>query len=104
MADPDIHFVRITARTVVQICKLSETLSAQQRKMVSDNAYSIASWASCRPVRCTATRSSLCSNLCSRSIDVCGLILYTTNMTKIQRMFLIGCGTLSVARCCITGI
>jgi diamine N-acetyltransferase len=42
MADADIHFVRITARTVVQICKLSETLSAQQRKMVSDNAYSIA--------------------------------------------------------------
>lgn len=39
---PDIHFKRITAQTVVAICKLSETLSAAQRNMVSDNALSIA--------------------------------------------------------------
>jgi diamine N-acetyltransferase len=42
MTSPDIHFKRITAQTVVQICKLSETLSAQQRLMVADNALSIA--------------------------------------------------------------
>lgn len=39
---PDIHFKRITAQTVIPICKLSETLSTAQRKMVSDNALSIA--------------------------------------------------------------
>ncbi len=39
---PDIHFKRITAGTVVQICKLSETLTPAQRKMVADNAVSIA--------------------------------------------------------------
>jgi diamine N-acetyltransferase len=33
---------RITARTVEQICELSETLTPQQRKMVADNADSIA--------------------------------------------------------------
>jgi diamine N-acetyltransferase len=40
--DPDIHFKRITAQTVVTICKLSETLTPAQRKMVGDNALSIA--------------------------------------------------------------
>lgn len=39
---PDIHFRRITAQTVLQICKFSETLTPQQRKMVTDNAVSIA--------------------------------------------------------------
>ncbi len=39
---PTIHFMRITAKTVVEICKLSETLSSAQRKMVADNALSIA--------------------------------------------------------------
>jgi diamine N-acetyltransferase len=38
----DIHFMRITARTVGEICRLSETLSPAQRKMVTDNAHSIA--------------------------------------------------------------
>ncbi len=41
-ARPAIHFERITARTVRQICELSETLTPQQRKMVADNADSIA--------------------------------------------------------------
>ena len=41
-ARPAIHFERITARTVEQICELSETLTPQQRKMVADNADSIA--------------------------------------------------------------
>lgn len=40
--NPTIHFQRITARTVREICALSEALSAQQRKMVADNALSIA--------------------------------------------------------------
>lgn len=39
---PDIHFKRITAQTVLPICKLSQTLSAAQRKMVTDNAVSMA--------------------------------------------------------------
>jgi diamine N-acetyltransferase len=39
---PVIHFERITARTVRQICKLSETLTPQQRTMVAENALSIA--------------------------------------------------------------
>ncbi len=38
----DIHFRRITAQTVRQVCRLSETLTAQQRDMVADNALSIA--------------------------------------------------------------
>lgn len=33
---------KITSETVVQICKLSDTLSEQQRKMVAPNAISIA--------------------------------------------------------------
>lgn len=39
---PDIHFMRITATTLNQICDLSETLSPTQRKMVADNVRSIA--------------------------------------------------------------
>jgi diamine N-acetyltransferase len=39
---PDVHFKRINAQTVIEICKLSETLSPQQRLMVTDNAISIA--------------------------------------------------------------
>jgi diamine N-acetyltransferase len=39
---PDIHFMRITSRTVEQIWELSETLTPAQRHMVADNAYSIA--------------------------------------------------------------
>lgn len=42
MDSPDVHFKRITAQTVIVICKLSETLTPAQRKMVTDNAYSIA--------------------------------------------------------------
>jgi diamine N-acetyltransferase len=39
---PDIHFMRITATTMNEICKLSETLSPLHRKMVADNVRSIA--------------------------------------------------------------
>ncbi len=39
---PDVHFQRITATNVVAVCKLSETLTPSQRKMVADNAVSIA--------------------------------------------------------------
>jgi len=39
---PDIHFMRITATTLNQICDLSETLSPAQRRMVADNVRSIA--------------------------------------------------------------
>lgn len=39
---PDIHFMRITATTMHQICDLSETLSPAHRKMVADNVRSIA--------------------------------------------------------------
>jgi len=39
---PDIHFKRITARTVREICALSETLPPEQRKMVARNGDSIA--------------------------------------------------------------
>ena len=42
VTSPDIHFKRITARTVGPICRLSRTLSPQQRTMVTDNALSIA--------------------------------------------------------------
>lgn len=41
-AVPDIHFMRITATTMNQICDLSETLSPAHRKMVADNVRSIA--------------------------------------------------------------
>lgn len=39
---PDIHFMRITASTMNQICSPSETLSPLHRKMVADNVRSIA--------------------------------------------------------------
>lgn len=39
---PDIHFQRITANVVHAVCKMSETLTPQQREMVADNALSIA--------------------------------------------------------------
>lgn len=39
---PDIHFMRITATTLEQICELSETLPPEQRRMVADNVHSIA--------------------------------------------------------------
>lgn len=42
MTNPDIHFMRITATTMNQICSLSETLSPAQRKTVADNVRSIA--------------------------------------------------------------
>ncbi len=38
----EIQLREITDKTVVQICKLSDTLSEQQRKMVAPNAVSIA--------------------------------------------------------------
>lgn len=39
---PDIHFMRITALTMNQICHLSKTLPPDQRGMVADNVVSIA--------------------------------------------------------------
>jgi diamine N-acetyltransferase len=39
---PDIHFMRITATTMKQICDLSDTLSPAQRRMVAPNVRSIA--------------------------------------------------------------
>jgi diamine N-acetyltransferase len=39
---PDIHFMRITATTMNQICDFSKTLSPAQRHMVADNVRSIA--------------------------------------------------------------
>ena len=39
---PNIHFMRITATTLNQICNLSKTLSPTHRKMVADNVHSIA--------------------------------------------------------------
>jgi diamine N-acetyltransferase len=41
-AGPLVHFERISAKTVAEICKLSATLSPAQRKLVADNAWSIA--------------------------------------------------------------
>ena len=38
----DIHFRRITAATVLDVCRLSASLPAPQREMVTDNAISIA--------------------------------------------------------------
>lgn len=38
----NVHFVRISAQTVIEICAMSETLPEQQRKSVADNALSIA--------------------------------------------------------------
>lgn len=42
MGTATVHFERINARNVLKICNLSDTLSDQQRKMVADNAVSIA--------------------------------------------------------------
>jgi diamine N-acetyltransferase len=42
MTVPDIHFMRITATTLNQVCDLSETLSPAHRGMVADNVRSIA--------------------------------------------------------------
>ena len=39
---PDIHFMHITRQTLTEVCKLSDTLSPTQRKMVADNVRSIA--------------------------------------------------------------
>jgi len=39
---PDIHFMRITATTMNQICHLSDTLSPLHRQMVAPNVRSIA--------------------------------------------------------------
>lgn len=39
---PDIHFMRITATTMNQVCKLSDTLSPVQQHMVAKNVWSIA--------------------------------------------------------------
>jgi len=39
---PAVHFKRITSKTVLDVCKLSATLSPLQRKIVEDNAVSIA--------------------------------------------------------------
>ncbi|WP_200901413.1 GNAT family N-acetyltransferase [Paenibacillus sp. DMB20] len=38
----EVHFRRINAGTVLDICDLSDTLSDEQREMVADNAVSIA--------------------------------------------------------------
>jgi len=48
MTAPDIHFMRITATTMNQICTLSETLPPAQRKIVAGNVRSIAE-AHCTP-------------------------------------------------------
>jgi diamine N-acetyltransferase len=40
--NPIVRFQEITEETVVTICKLSETLSETQKKMVAPNAFSIA--------------------------------------------------------------
>ena len=42
MTAPDIHFMRITATMMNQICDLSKTLSPTHRNMVADNVRSIA--------------------------------------------------------------
>jgi diamine N-acetyltransferase len=39
---PDIHFMRITATTMNQVCDLSRTLSPAHRHMVADNVRSMA--------------------------------------------------------------
>ena len=38
----DIHFMHITAQTMNQVCKLSDTLTPAQKKMVAPNVWSIA--------------------------------------------------------------
>ncbi len=39
---PDVHFRRITAESVYDVCALSETLKSHQKKHVASNAVSIA--------------------------------------------------------------
>lgn len=39
---PTVHFERITSENVLEVCRLSQTLSAVQRKAVANNAVSIA--------------------------------------------------------------
>lgn len=39
---PQVHFIRINAKNVSDVCKLSDTLTTAQQKMVADNARSIA--------------------------------------------------------------
>lgn len=41
-AFPDVHFKRITARSVRAVCELSQTLAPAQRRMVAHNGDSIA--------------------------------------------------------------
>lgn len=41
-SSPVVHFERITARTVLEVCELNATLGEEQRKSVADNALSIA--------------------------------------------------------------
>jgi diamine N-acetyltransferase len=40
--DLQIHYAKISARTVLQVCQLSDTLSPEHRQAVADNAISIA--------------------------------------------------------------
>jgi len=40
--NPDIHFMRVNASLLHQICDLSKTLPPEQRNMVADNVFSIA--------------------------------------------------------------
>ncbi|WP_246124114.1 GNAT family N-acetyltransferase [Nocardia bhagyanarayanae] len=42
VAEQTVELRKITAETVYEVCKLSETLSPEQRKMVADNGISIA--------------------------------------------------------------
>ena len=42
MPSREVHFKRVTAGTVLDVCRLSETLPPAQRAMVADNALSIA--------------------------------------------------------------
>ena len=38
----NVHFVQLSAKNVLEICKMSETLPGEQRQAVADNALSIA--------------------------------------------------------------
>jgi diamine N-acetyltransferase len=40
--DLEVHFKRITSQTVLDVCRLSATLSPLHRKMVADNSVSLA--------------------------------------------------------------
>jgi diamine N-acetyltransferase len=42
MPHGNVHFKRITADTVLEVCRLSDSLTPAQRRMVADNAVSIA--------------------------------------------------------------